>query len=47
MPRPRKKTADLTTEEAMAKIFPTRAIARAKKEAVQADEKTTKKDSTE
>lgn len=45
MPRPRKKAADLTTEEALARIFPKKAITRAKEEARIADEKATKKDS--
>ena len=36
---------DLTTEEAMAKLFPKKAVTRAKKEAAKADEKATKKES--
>jgi hypothetical protein len=44
MPRPRKKARDLTTEEAMKRLFPKRAVTRAKKEAANADEKATKKD---
>jgi len=32
MGRPRKKAAELTTEEAMRKLFPKRALDRAKKE---------------
>lgn len=46
MGRPRKKAADLTTEEALAKMFPKRVVTRAKKEAQKADEKATKKDSS-
>lgn len=45
MGRPRKKARDLTTEEAMAKLFPKKAVTRAKEEARKADEKATKKDS--
>jgi hypothetical protein len=45
MTRPRKKARDLTTEEAMRKLFPKRAVTRAKKEAEKADEKSTKRDS--
>jgi hypothetical protein len=45
MGRPRKKAPDLTTEEAMRKLFPARAVTEAKKEAKKADEKATKKDS--
>ncbi len=47
MPRPRKKAADLTTEEAMVKMFPKKALTRAKDEARKADEQTTKKESKE
>jgi hypothetical protein len=46
MGRPRKKASDLTTEEAMRKLFPPQAVTEAKKEAKKADEKATKKDST-
>lgn len=45
MPRPRKKARDLTTEEALAKMFPKRVITRAKKEAADTENKTAKKDS--
>jgi hypothetical protein len=45
MGRPRKKARDLTTEEAMAKLFPKKAVTRAKEEARIADEKATKKES--
>ena len=45
MGRPRKKARDLTTEEAMKRLFPKRAVTRAKKEAAKADEKATKKES--
>jgi hypothetical protein len=45
MGRPRKKARDLTTEEAMKRLFPKRAVTRAKKEAEKADEKATKRKS--
>lgn len=45
MGRPRKKARDLTTEEAIAKLFPKKAVTRAKEEAQKADEKATKRDS--
>jgi hypothetical protein len=45
MARPRKKARDLTTEEAMKRLFPKRAVTRVKKEAANGDEKGTKKDS--
>jgi hypothetical protein len=45
MGRPRKKARDLTTEEAIKRLFPKRAVTRAKKEAEKADEKATKKES--
>jgi hypothetical protein len=44
--RPRKKAPDLTTEEAMKKLFPARAVTQANKEAKKADEKATKKEPT-
>jgi len=44
MGRPRKKAVDLTTEEAIRKLFPRRLITRAKEETAKADEKATKKD---
>ena len=44
MGRPRKMARDLTTDEAMRKLFPRRVITRAKEEAAKADEKATKKD---
>jgi hypothetical protein len=47
MGRPRKKAADLTTEEAMAKLFPKKAVTRVKEEAQKADEQATKKDSSD
>jgi hypothetical protein len=47
MGRPRKKASDLTTAEAMRKLFPTEAIREGKKEAKKADERATKKDSNE
>jgi hypothetical protein len=46
MGRPRKKAPDLTTEQAMKKLFPPQAVTAAKKEAKKANEKATKKDST-
>jgi hypothetical protein len=46
MARPRKKAADLTTDEALAKLFPKKAVTRAKKEAEEASKKATKGDST-
>jgi hypothetical protein len=33
MPRPKKKPSDFTTDEAMKKLFPKKAVDRAKKEA--------------
>jgi hypothetical protein len=47
MARPRKKATELTNDEAMAKLFPKRAITRAKKEAEKADSQATKKESKE
>ena len=44
MGRPRRKARDLTTEEAMKRLFPKRAVTRAKKEVQKADEQATKKD---
>ena len=46
MGRPRKKASDLTTDEAMRKLFPPQAVTEAKKEAKKAEEKATKKDSS-
>jgi hypothetical protein len=46
MPRPKKKARDLTTEEALAKLFPKKAVTRAKEEAEKASKRDTKKDST-
>ena len=45
MGRPRKKARDLTTDEALAKIFPKKVVTRAKEEARKADEKATKRES--
>ena len=45
MGRPRKPARDLTTEEAVKKLFPRRVITRTKKEAAKADEKATKRKS--
>lgn len=47
MGRPRKKAADLTTEEAMRKLFPKRALNRAKKEAEKEPRKPRTKDDTD
>ena len=46
MGRPRRKAEDLTTEEAMAKLFPKKAITAAKEEVKKADGKAIKKEST-
>ena len=46
MGRPRKKAADLTTDEALAKLFPKKAVKRAKEEAEKASKKATKEDSS-
>lgn len=45
MGRPRKKAPELTTEQAIKKLFPPEAVREAKKEAKKADERATKKDS--
>jgi hypothetical protein len=45
MGRPRKKASELTTEEAVKRLFPRRAITAAKKEAQKADEQATKRES--
>ena len=45
MARPRKKAPDLTTDEALRKLFPKPVIKKAKDEARKADEQATKKDS--
>lgn len=45
MGRPRKKAPELTTEQALKKLFPPEAVREAKKEAKKADERATKKDS--
>lgn len=45
MGRPRKKARDLTTDEALAKLFPRRVLTEAKKEAKKADEQATKRKS--
>jgi hypothetical protein len=44
MGRPRKKAADLTTEQALKKLFPEKVVNKAKDEARKADEQATKKD---
>jgi hypothetical protein len=46
MGRPRKKAGDLTTEEAMKKLFPAKAVREAKKTAASKGKKATKEDST-
>jgi hypothetical protein len=45
MARPRKKARDLTTEEAMKRMFPKKAVTRAKEEVRKADEQATKRES--
>lgn len=45
MGRPRKKAPELTTEEAVKRLFPKRGITEAKKEARKADKQATKRDS--
>jgi len=47
MGRPRKKAQDLTTEEAMRRLFPPKVIREAKKEVARADEKKPRKPSKE
>jgi hypothetical protein len=42
MGRPRKKARDLTTEEALSKLFPKKVVTEAKKEATKRDEQATK-----
>lgn len=42
MGRPRKKAADLTTEEAMKKLFPKKALNKAKEEAKKSRKQATK-----
>ena len=44
MGRPRKKAPELTTEQAVKKLFPPEAIREAKKEAKKAEKKATKKE---
>ena len=44
MGRPRKKARDLTTDEAVKRLFPRPAITEAKKQARIADEKATQKE---
>jgi hypothetical protein len=46
MGRPRKPPSDLTTEEAMKKLFPAKVLREAKKTAESNEKKATKKDST-
>jgi hypothetical protein len=45
MARPRKKAQDLTTEEALAKLFPKKAVKTVKEETRKADEQAIRKDS--
>ena len=47
MGRPRKPPRDLTTDEALKKLFPPEVRREAKKTAKEAEKKATKKDSTE
>ena len=47
MGRPRKPARDLTTEEALRRLFPKRVVTRAKKVVRKADEQDTKKESKE
>ena len=44
MARPRKKARDLTTEQALKKLFPPEVRKKAKREVRKANEKATKKD---
>jgi hypothetical protein len=46
MPRRKKRPLDLTTDEAMRKLFPKKARQEAKKTALESQKKPTKKDST-
>jgi hypothetical protein len=46
MGRPRKKPADMTTDEALRKLFPKPVVKRAKDEAKKADEQATRRDSS-
>lgn len=46
MPRPKKKARDLTTEEALAKLFPKKAVTKAKEEAEKSSNQVTEKDSS-
>jgi len=45
MGRPRKKAPDLTTDEAVKRLFPRRAITEAKREAEKVSKRATKEDS--
>jgi hypothetical protein len=45
MARPKKPPAELTTDEALRRLFPKRVVTRAKKEVEKADNQTIKKDS--
>ncbi len=42
MPRRKKKASELTTEEAMRRVFPARVVAEAKKAAQQSQKKSTR-----
>ena len=46
MGRPRKPPKDLTTEEALKRLFPKRVVTRAKKEVEKADSQAIKKESS-
>jgi hypothetical protein len=45
MPKPKKPAGELTTDEALAKLFPKKAVKQAKEEAAKADSKAIKKES--
>jgi len=44
MARPRKKASELTTEQALKKLFPEKVVNKAKKEVAKGNEQATKKD---
>ncbi len=46
MGRPRRKAGELTTDEVMRKLFPSRAVKAAKSEAQKADERAEKREKT-
>jgi len=45
VPRPKKPARELTTDEALAKLFPKKAVSKAKEEAAKADRKAIEKES--